>query len=682
MQGKELLRLAISLDDKAPSTIDKYICRIVEEILLDSESNKMTVQDIYESIESRFGLQFDMEEIEYALKRRGRNAIILTNGVYSLTPQRRNSLSKQVNANVLLLKYVQEYCQEYKCMKPPEEIAKLLNNYLYHCFNSNIGNLLALFEGETQDSMRAFQATNEEIDMLNDFIAWDNDEKNKYLYAIISFSYEYCMLTTKKDAMLSQKIFQGKRFLLDSNLIFRMAGINKDERKYVTNNFVEKCREVGIDLCYTSETLSEIYRVIDSQVKYICHLAHYQEPIDPSIIDELIDNGDANDFYELFDHWSRQPGNKYDDYTSFQRYLLRLVKDVISNLTYLDVTRFSVTNSKAALNEKSEGLLSYKRGKRGNRRITTSSAKTDIINILYTLSLRLQGHKQTLWETNVFIVSADQLLIGWSRSEFEGVPIVVIPSVWLTIILRFTGRSSDDYRSFSLFLGLRHHFEASDESPINPVWLLSILARKTVDKEVKEAVIHEIIQNDGNYSFESHKTYDESVEKAFDKVVTTLKVANSEKFAALRDESDLRLKEQSDESAREQQRVAQFKEDETITQIATQRAQKKIDFACNISFMRYVLWGTAIFIWLLCVAAFLYNIQPIAALLKAVMPSPFKTMSQQWDFIKWIGVGIGVIFVFLGELIKNLASEDRRKRLITRYYKEGKEAMEQTGRSQ
>ena len=51
------------------------------------------------------------------------------------------------------------------------------------------------------------------------------------------------MLATKKDSLLSQKIFKGKKFIL-IQIFFRMAGINKDERQYVTNSFRKNVKKL------------------------------------------------------------------------------------------------------------------------------------------------------------------------------------------------------------------------------------------------------------------------------------------------------------------------------------------------------------------------------------------------------------------------------------------------------
>lgn len=47
-------------------------------------------------------------------------------------------------------------------------------------------------------------------------------------------------------------------------------------------SFVEKCKEVGVTLCYTTATLDEIKRVIVSKVQWIKSVTGSQEPLDLS----------------------------------------------------------------------------------------------------------------------------------------------------------------------------------------------------------------------------------------------------------------------------------------------------------------------------------------------------------------------------------------------------------------
>jgi hypothetical protein len=274
------------MEDQAPTTIDKYICRLVESVLYDSPKSSLTITEICDNIESNFNLQFDVLEIENAVKRKARNRIIIDNKTYRLTVKTRDLLKKQPDMLSVLKKYIVDYRKHINANFDENDFLELILKYLYYCFNSNINNFMSLLQHQNNIILDTFSASNYEVELINGFISWDNDEKNKFLYSMISFSYEYCMLATKKDSLLSQKIFKGKKFILDANIIFRMAGINKDERQYVTNSFIKKCKEVGIELCYTSETLSELYRVINGQIKYIKYITQNQEPVNYSLIQQ------------------------------------------------------------------------------------------------------------------------------------------------------------------------------------------------------------------------------------------------------------------------------------------------------------------------------------------------------------------------------------------------------------
>ncbi|WP_417053822.1 hypothetical protein [Dysosmobacter sp.] len=142
-----------------------------------------------------------------------------------------------------------------------------------------------LFEQKVSPGVNAFEATAEEITTINEFITWDNSKKNSIIYRLIAICYEYCMLTIKKDNMLSAELFRGKRFYLDANIIFRMAGINNEERKTVTQNFVRHCQEASIELYCTTATLDEIYRVVAAQVGFIKGIAGSSMPVSSSMLE-------------------------------------------------------------------------------------------------------------------------------------------------------------------------------------------------------------------------------------------------------------------------------------------------------------------------------------------------------------------------------------------------------------
>ena len=445
MAKKDFLRLALVMNDQTATTVDKYICKLVESVLFDASGIELSALEICEQIKEKYQLEFDILEIEKAVSAKSRGRIIYTNRKYQLSPKALNQLKDLNDPLTLLNEYVAEFLREFNLDCSQEALFDKLQEYLYYSFNSSIENLMGLLEIKPLSEITGFSVSNEMVQLINDFIAWDNAEKNKLLYDLVSLSYEYCMLTTKKDTLLSKRIFKGKRFLLDSNIIFRMAGINKDERQFVTTSFTKKCEEVGIDLFYSSETLTELYRVIEGQIKYIRYLTQGQEPLPVEVLKKIEPENEINDFYAIYYNWCKEPQNHYDDYLSFQKYLIGRIRDVICNLKCQNIPNAKFSRNSESFTSQCKSLEKFKKAKRPLKPVSKESIQTDINNIFYIYSLRNTSQSQSFWQINEYIVSADQLLTNWAQQEYSGIPIVVIPSTWLSILLRFAGRTDNDY---------------------------------------------------------------------------------------------------------------------------------------------------------------------------------------------------------------------------------------------
>lgn len=529
----DLLRLSMALDSKAQNTIDKYLCNLVEEVIFETQDKKVDLGFLSNSIKEKYNLEFDISEIETAIIRKGKSTIHKhEDSSYSLYPKRIAILSQEISLDTQLSNLIDIFVLSHHIIIEKSELIELIKKYLYFSLNSSISNLLSLISKDTkQVSIDLFPASNDEIVHLNEFISWDNDEKNKLFYTIVSFSYEYCMLATKKNNLLSKDIFKGKRFYLDSNLIFRMAGINKADRKFVMDSFLRKCKEVDIELFYTNETLAEITRVISANIIYIRSITQGQEPLSHNIIETIDDNDALNDFYEIYEGWCSSGQNNFNDFISFQKYLNDLVFNVLTNLKSISIPNYKMEANKSIFENHCNDLKQFKDIKRPRRLASKESVKNDMNNIFYVLANRKKYTSDNIFQTNDFFVSADQILIAWSKQRLSGVPVVVIPSVWLSIILRLTGRSSDDYRSFCLFLTLRQHNSKGDDKIIDLKVLLPALSKKTTRKELKEAIVMELVSNCDLYSFEDEESYNLSIDRAFDTIIEKMDIDNKDKIA-------------------------------------------------------------------------------------------------------------------------------------------------------
>ena len=662
MQENNILRLAMVLDDSAATTLEKYICKLVEAVIYNSNVS-LDLTSICANIDSQFGLIFDVGEIESALRKKGGDRIICEKGLYNISTKVKNQMASQIDPIELLKGYISEYAKNSS--EPLDETAFLecIMKYLYHCFNSTRKNLMNLLQNKIIIVDEVFSPSNREIMLINGFINWDNDDKNELFYKIIVLSYEYCMLTTKQNELLSKRIFRGKRFFLDTNIIFRMAGINKDERKFVTDSFVKKCSEVGIELCYTNETLGELFRVINAQIKYIRHLTQGHTPINSQLIKKIGGDIEQNDFYVIYYNWSKNPSNNYRDFVSFQKYLVESVTASLAGLKMVTINNYLHHKNSDSFTKACSELKQYKNNKRPLKLVTEESLQADINNIFYILSIRKKTHFQAIWQVNDFLVSADQLLMSWAEQAYPGIPVVVIPSTWLSIILRFSGRTRDDYKSYCLFMSLRQRRFQPDEIIINPVKVIEELSQKTSDVEIKEKIITELITNKNYYKFSTDEDTSTSVDRAFDKIVSELKSEN-EKFI-ISTTSKLRDEFQNEKTTLEQQLVAKSSEQEYIIKYAHKKASRKVDFFKKFSWFQPILNFLGITIAIIAMIAYLYK----------------------WVFVYELFVRLGpLLSVFLTlvmsllpsaikEALKYLSSNERRENLVRKYRLEAEKNM-------
>ena len=670
MNENNILRLALIMEDQSATTVDKYICKLVECVLFFSEDPRLSAIELSEQIAVDYKLEFDVLEIENAITKKSRGRIILADKKYELSPKVIDQLSRQTSFQALLEKYIQEFLFETKNTYDADGLLRKLQEYLYFCFNSNKENLLSLLSVQSATVQSSFVATNNEVQQINEFVSWDNAEKNKLLYDIISFSYEYCMLTTKKDSLLSQRIFRGKKFYLDANIIFRMAGINKDERYFVTESFIKKCNEVGIELYYTSETLDEILRVIDGQISYIWSMTQGQPPVNSEILKKIDQSSEINDFYVVYYNWCKESQNNFKDFSSFQRYMWRKIQNVIDNLKFVQIQKCLYDDNNAQFNQKCDSLEAFKKEKRPNKNNSKASLQTDINNLLYISSLRSSSAVTNLWETNEYFVSADQLLTNWSRTAHSGVPIVVIPSTWLSIILRFSGRSEDDYKSYCLFMSLRQHRSDDDPIGLNPTFLLKSLAIRTADQDVKRLIIEEIINNRSSYPVSSENDYPVIIQNAFDEILRKSRDDFRREMLVLVDDAN-RASSAQIEELRERLNDQSMGEG-TAMKIANNRADRKMQFWVKIDVLRHFI--PLITLILLCTILILYyfRVSPFFEYFKSIVTSINERGVELSEpmLVGFITLLISTVPAVVFSPAKYLASDERKKKLIKKYKEE------------
>lgn len=669
-----LFRMSFILQDSSATTTTTYLAKIIESELY-VENTYLSVAEISEKIERDLSLEFTDLEIINAIKR-SKNVVMDGNKKYALSPDKMSALANSKSIEQKLDGLIKRFiCSRKQSNFDVSRFEELFIRFLYHCFNSNKDALLLIIRDEEKSAERShFDASDEERDIINEFLAWDNEEKDKLIYQIISTCYAYCSLTVKKDALLSARVFCNKKFYLDANIIFRMAGINKSERQRSVASFVKNCRALGIQLLYTSSTYNELNRVIDNKCMWLKAIVRDGQPLDLSSWEHQED-----DFYEIYRSWCHEPGNRCGDFDSFSTFLHRLVNEVLEGLELIQIPNYYFRKEQEFINSCS-ALASYKK-----RPHTKQSLETDINNLIHLIEMRKGEDTGSVFSTSTFMISADQSFISFSADHVGGVQIIVLPSVWLTIMLRFCGRTEDDYKAFVSFMSIRNNE--------NTTWdiynVLKKLNAYTCDDEIKKKVITEMQRHRDTYPVNDEDDYDNSIQKAFDAIreadQAEQKRALEEKTEELKADFSGLLKSKADSEAEAREKLEEkhkkekevaveqaYKEgidqerNRTVNMLAEQKIArcisrwKRVEVIRRICTCLFTIFAVALFL------GWLYSIEPAEKIVEQVTPEKLKGNID--GSVNFYSVIIWAILAAVSGLLKKVIqknySQERCKEML------------------
>lgn len=659
----KFFRLNFILQDNSASTNRTYLSKIVEFILFDS-GQALSINDIQSRIVEKTSLQFSEDEIIRALSKSIKERSIVKNhDEFLLEPLFHEKITKERTLEEEIKESVSEAINDLELSCTIQELYVLITRYLYYCFNTNKNLLLSLIGNHISEAESIeFNATNNEKTIINKFLGWNNPQKDRLLYKVVSYCYVYCCLNTKKDALLSKNIFKNKRFYLDANIIFRLAGINRDDRKQTIKSFVKKCNELGIKLCYTDITLDEIYRVLDSTIIWLNKVCASTGPIDLGKYDV-----EQNDFYSLYVEWSKNNNTSIGDIEAYRYYLISLINETVDELEYVNVSIKIKNDDEKNLYQSK--LLELKNQHQPYKKHSDKSAKTDIDNISFVYSERTNKLTGDIFSINDYFITADQVLIEWANDTFLGVPITVLPSLWLTIMLRFTGRTDDDYKAFCSFMNLRLN-NMVDNLDIFSV--LSELNFHTNDKVLKEKIVTEIVANKDVYksAYEASGDLEDTINKAFDVVSTRDKddiIATYEKEIHDREEALRKLNDEQIMFERKNECES------NIEKLARSDASQEIGRRKKILFIWLVLSWFIIVVSFLVFIGWAYEVPILYDICEVIIPRRFE--SNPLDYLEKLGAALLIIPNAISYLISKISSKNAEQRIYTKAKKKYSEKL-------
>lgn len=508
-----LLRLALVVNTSHSKFIDNLTNIIVYVLYTyNFDGKQIKLEDLPKAIEEVSGLEFTEKEIQQAIKEQSTFFCKTKGNVLALTEvgNKKIHIENDKEFEVILNRYI----EKYGIGKQAEEVKKLIYEFLYNSIRNNIEALLNVVKGvgSSQELFQLEKLDNEDRKIINDFVDWDDEQKNTMLYEIISFAVDYCCLTVKKDKINFSTLLQGKTFYLDTNILFRMLGLNNEQRKETILRFINKCKEAKIKLRITSFTKTETLNSIQYHVGQVKKIMQGYKGNGYALKKLYSKSNYDDDFLTVYLAWSMENGIQ-GHYNDFCKHLQKEFYELLNEIRIIDAGNIQIPEDIL------DDYIDWKEG-----RITKENAEYDVKNLIYVDKVRKQKSDIIGWNVGEYLISADHKLIRWADRKFcKENPIVVLPSVWYSMILKLQGRAKNDIKAFSEFIKLRY---IQDKPTENIQYLINRVCQKTTNGALQDMLFDEIAENNeqiNELSFETDERIDEIVDQVYDDILETTK---------------------------------------------------------------------------------------------------------------------------------------------------------------
>lgn len=421
--------------------------KVVEDALYQlNNSNGITVEGLAHYISKKYLIDFTEKEIETVLHNPKFNRIFEAKPInetvlYKIRDERRNILDNREP------KTLDDFIQDFLQLKGlPTEAKNTIYRYLYGVFTTNVDGFRRMTEsGNVKELTQHYLPDEKDAEIINGFLDWENDDKNIAIFNLASYALEYCLLTSKKGTHLKLEKLTKKVFYLDTNILYRALGINGKERQQRTHSFLRKLLEAEDEIKITKVAWDEYQNSLDAYVK---RLRRDESPaVHSKVYTEYVTYDDIHRTYHLW--LSANVHGTIDLFVNTLRAeMLQLIDDyhiVIDNLCPFDKQQKEEELKDMAIRIKSLSEHKY-----------FETAYNDACDIIWVDMCRKPG-EDTIFSTKTFLLSSDRGLFRWDSRYYSGhTPIVMLPSQWLSLLLRYVSRTSDDFRSFVSFLNIQN----------------------------------------------------------------------------------------------------------------------------------------------------------------------------------------------------------------------------------
>ena len=432
--------------------------KIAETAIFAIEQDSVSIHKLIDFIFNNYNLHINEDELIEIITNNKQESFLINvkDGIYiiSLTEKRKQKIQAKIDQNTIEF-FIDQYFAREDTPDNSMSLKELLYRFLYDILSSNVESFKKLIDKENTIealiNIDNYNYSKKEKELINDFLKWDNPDKNKSIFNIASFAIEYCLISNNSKQGLDLNNLKKKVFYLDTNVIFRILGLNGEDRKKRSLTFLKRFKESDTELFISKYTDEEFKDTIDYYLQRLTHKP-FKNEVNPSLFKHRYFSS-LKDIYNYYYKW--RIGKQNHSLDLFKADILSEYKAFCSRLNISVDYRNKLNEEDKKTNELIEDYISSI----GNHKSTEANSGTltahefDAKNVLLLENLR--GLKNnSIFDTKQFFLSMDQSLRRWDFNRGNSAPLIIIPSQWMSLLLRYQSRSTDDFKSFVSFLNL------------------------------------------------------------------------------------------------------------------------------------------------------------------------------------------------------------------------------------
>lgn len=432
--------------------------KIVETGLFAMEEDSVSIHKVIDFIFDNYNLHIDEEEIIEVISNTKQDSFLVNvkdeTHIVSLTENRKQKIQTKIDQNTIEY-FINQYFAKEDTPDNSVRLKELLYRFLYDILSTNVESFKKLIDKENTIealiNIDNHNYTNEEKELINDFLKWDNPDKNKSIFNIASFAIEYCLISNHSKQGLDLNNLKNKAFYLDTNVIFRALGLNGEDRKKRSITFLKRFQESKTELFISKYTDKEFKATLDYYLQRLTNKP-FKSDVNPSLFKHRFFSS-LKDIYNYYYKW--RIGKQNHSLDLFKAHILSEFQTLCSRLNVSVDYRNTLNEEDKETKETLEDYISSIRNHKSSD--TNGSAliahEFDAKNILLLENLRGIKNK-SIFDTKHFFLSMDQSLRRWDFNRGNSAPLIIIPSQWMSLLLRYQSRTTDDFKSFVSFLNL------------------------------------------------------------------------------------------------------------------------------------------------------------------------------------------------------------------------------------